>query len=429
MGYSVFSAGSLSQVVRAGDSRRFNVDLKNQRDLIIAAASDNALTSAVRLDLFNVTTLKGKPCISYGDYERALVLRSIARHLKRRLRVKMPDRNKAVRGVITSLLDSTPMSVVRCDIESFYEKVYIDRLRDRLLYDTASSTVVRAYFRAYFETHCAGKTHGLPRGTGLSAVLAELAIRSFDDQVRAMPGVYRYFRYADDIVAFVIGDPSAVLDSMSAALPKGMRFNRRKTSICHLTAGPRAEGENERPAKHFEYLGYHFLVEDESGKVRSRRVEVSISPKKINRIKTKMILSFRRFTVDFDSAVLVDRIQFLASNYQVRRTGHTHSRGNDHIKSGIYYNYHLCGIYKINKRLELTRSDSSSRELKALDGMLRSLVKSGNSEFKAHLSHWMAPADRARLLSLSFSQGFAQKMLYRVTPRRVSEIKQVWNNA
>lgn len=429
MGYSVFSAGSLSQVVRAGDSRRFNVDLKNQRDLIIAAASDSALASAVRLDLFNVTTLKGKPCISYGDYERALVLRSIARHLKRRLRVQMPDRNKAVRGVITSLLDSTPMSIVRCDIESFYEKVYIDRLRDRLLYDTASSSVVRAYFKAYFDTHCSGRSHGLPRGTGLSAVLAELAIRSFDDQVRAMAGVYRYFRYADDIVVFVTGDPAALLDLMSAALPKGMRFNRRKTSICGLTAGLRAEGESERPAKYFEYLGYQFRVEDESGKARSRRVEVSISTKKIDRIKTKMILSFRGFMADSDKALLMDRIQFLSSNYQVRRTGHTHSRGADYIKSGIYYNYQLCGVYRINKHLELVRSDSSLKELKALDGMLRSLVKSRNSEFKAHLNYWMTPADRARLLSLSFSQGFVQKMLYRVTPDRVSGIKRVWINA
>ena len=429
MGYSVFSTGSLSRVVRAGDSRRFNVDLKNQRDLIITAASDKALTSAVRLDTFHVTTLKGKPCISYGDYERALVLRSIARHLKRRLRVMMPDRNKAVRGVITSLLDSTPMSIIRCDIESFYETIFIDKIRERLLYDTASSAIVRNYFKEYFDTHCTGRFHGLPRGTGLSAVLAELAIRSFDDQVKAMPGVYRYFRYADDIIVFATSDASTTLSLMSSALPKGMQFNRRKTSVCDLTAGLLAENEKPRPAKNFEYLGYQFHVEDESGKPRSRKVSVTISPNKIKRMKTKMILAFRSFHSDLNSELLLDRVQFLSSNYRVKRSGLTHSKGADHIKSGIYYNYQLCGSYKVNKRFELVRSDSSLSELKALDGMLRSLAKSVNSEFRASVTHWMTPLQRTRLLSFSFSQGYSQKMLYRVTPDRVSQIKRAWKNA
>lgn len=428
MGFNVFSVGGLAQVVRAGDSRRFKIDLKNDRDAIIAAVSDSALAGEVKLDTFHRTSLKGRSCVSYSDYGRALVLRSVAKHLKRRLRVRLPDRSRAVRGVITSLLDATPMTVIRCDIKSFYETIPVAPLRDKLLYDTASSALVRDYLRRYFDSHCASSDYGLPRGAGLSAILAELAIRPFDDRVRAITGVYRFFRYADDIIVFASGPPEPIMSEMKAALPKGMHFNKSKSCFVDLSAGPLGKGQPERPRKEIEYLGYLFSIEDASGIKRSRRLRVTISPKKIKRLKSKIILSLHDYIRSSDHNLLFDRISFISSNYLVKKTGHTLTSGIDHIKSGIFYNYPLCGDYKINNHSELIRQADRLHELKAIDGMFRSLVTGKRSEFTSHLRSQTPYDFCARLLGLSFSKGYTEKMLIRVTPSRVAEIKRAWRN-
>lgn len=428
MAYSVFSTGGLAQVVRAGDSRRFGIDLKNDRSDIIAAVSANALAGTIALDDFRSTTLRRRTLVSYRGYEQALILRSIARHLKQRLKVQMPDRNRAVRGVITSLLDCTPMFVIRCDIKSFYESVLVEDLREKLLHDTASSTLVRSYFERYFAAHCSNTQYGLPRGAGLSAVLAEISIRPFDDRVRTIPGVYRYFRYADDIVVFCLNDPASVLQTMRAALPRGMHFNRSKTKIVDLTA-PAVEGEAPaRPYKSFNFLGYELKVEDESGRNRSRRLIVTIADNKVKRIQTKMILSFKSFMRDRDVNLLVDRLRFISSNYKVKRSGQTHNKGSIHIKSGIYYNYALCGSYKIGRRSDLSRSSQGMECLKKLDGLLRGLL-SVNSDFGTVVKASMSLVQQEQIRRISFSQGFQKKMLFRVTPDRVSQIKRAWRNA
>lgn len=429
MGYTVFSVGGLAQVVRAGDSRRFKIDLKNDRDAIIAAASESALAGEIKLDTFHTTSLKGRSCVSYSDYSRALVLRSVARHLKRRLRVRMPDRTRAVRGVITSLLDATPMTVIRCDIKSFYETIPVGPLRDKLLYDTASSKLVRDYLQRYFDSHCAHSAYGLPRGAGLSAILAELAIRPFDERVRAIQGVYRLFRYADDIIVFASGPPGPIISEMKAALPKGMRFNKSKTFSVDLNHADRSKkNQPERPRKEIEYLGYLFSVEDASGLKQSRGLSVTISPKKINRLKSKIILSLHDYKKTSDYRILLDRISFISSNYIVKKSGHTLTNGMDRIKSGIFYNYPLCGHYSINGRLELIRQATDLHELKALDGMFRSLVTGRRSEFMPHLKAHVPLSIYRQLLSLSFSKGYSEKMIIRVAPSRVMDIKRVWRN-
>ncbi|MFC0202916.1 antiviral reverse transcriptase Drt3a [Novosphingobium soli] len=427
MGHAVFSAGGLAQVVRAGDSRKFKVDLKGDRDNIIEAASINALAGGVNLSDFHRTRFRGKPCVSYNDYERALVLRSVARHLKRRLRVRTPDRTKAVRGVISSLLDRTPFTVIRCDIAAFYESIPTSILRDNLVFDTASSGLVRGYLSQYFNSHCATPT-GLPRGAGLSAILAEIVIRPFDEEVRRIHGVYRYFRYADDIIVFTTGDATATLSKMRKLLPKGMCFNRSKTYPIPFTDGPQRAEEPKRPPKAFEYLGYMFTVDDVSAGKKSRSVSVTISPKKIKRMQTKMLLTFHDYTRNQDSNLLFDRISFIASNYKIRRNGNVYHKGSNKIKSGVYYNYSLCGKYKITGSSELIKSEPNVDNLKMLDGMLRSLINSSRSEFRQVLANQTSVQFRRRLASICFAKGFTSKILVRMTPERIGVLKRAWRN-
>ncbi len=425
MSGSVFSDAALANVVRAGDSRRFGVDLKNDRSAIISAASVSALAGLTSLNEYHTTQLRGRTYVSYGDYERALVIRAVSRHLRRRLRIRMPDRHRAVNGVITSLLDATPMSVIRCDIASFYETIPIEPLRDQLLYDTASSTLVRSYIREFFLSHCGSARCGLPRGAGLSAILSEIALRQFDEGARLLTGVYRYFRYADDIILFVTGEPEKIFTDLSVLLPRSMKFNKTKSAIIDLTND---EKDLSVGSRQLDFLGYRFSIEDLSGQGRNRRLEVTISDKKITKLKSKIILSLRDYCKSVDGDLLLDRIRFLSSNYNIKRSGHSHVRSSEFIKSGIYFNYKMSGTYKIGKDLCLTKSTYAAVELKKLDGFFRSLINSRNSEFRTPVRNGLNNAQQAELNSLSFVKGYSEKMIMRVNPERISDIKRVWRN-
>jgi hypothetical protein len=134
------------------------------------------------LQPFSTTRIRGKLVVSYSRYNDHLLLRAVARHLQRRLHVSLPNRERLVRGVIESLMDSTPMSILRRDISAFYESIPVAALRDKLLYDTASSTRVRNVFKKYFDQHCSGQENGIPRGVSVALFLR------FQDRLRDWRG-------------------------------------------------------------------------------------------------------------------------------------------------------------------------------------------------------------------------------------------------
>ena len=186
----VFSPEEMARVIRAGDPHRFGVDLKNDRKALLTLAAERANKHLVDLSKFNSFRLGGKPCVSYDDFESHLILRLVSRYVQRRLRVALPNRDAIVRGVIETLLDATPMRVLRRDLTSFYETIPTEPLKRRLLFDTAIPGTARHYLDSYFSTHCKTES-GLPRGVGLSALLAELAMQNFDSAITRLPGVFR----------------------------------------------------------------------------------------------------------------------------------------------------------------------------------------------------------------------------------------------
>jgi len=195
-----------------------------------------------------------------------------------------------------------------------------------------------------------------------------------------------------------------------------MQFNSRKSYDLALAA-PKGQARDE----FFEFLGYKFTVEAECGSKPSRRVRVGISSRKIDRLKTRVILSMKDFAKNHDYALLKDRVAFITSNYQVRRSGASHVAGATHVKSGIYYNYRLCGVY-YSQHGRSHYEPSPAHELKALDGFLRSLLRGGGSAFASLLS----PGRRAELARYSFFKGYEKRMVVRFGSARVHAVKSVW---
>lgn len=271
---SIFSARRLSRLVRSGDSRRFGLNLDKDGETIIAQIAADAALRIVSLANFVHAKVKRKQCVAYNDYPENIVLRAVANYVARRFRVVATSRDRIVRGVLEAMFDQTPIHVIRRDLSSFYETIPLEPVRSRLLYDTAIPRSVRHYLHEFYAHHCGALDAGLPRGIGLTTVLVELSMQQFDDAIRAIPGVYRYFRYSDDMLIFAYKNPDEVAEQIDEALRKlpGMSFNREKSEVRHFDGEPVDPKPATPSTASFDFLGYKFTAEQHINRERPRKV-------------------------------------------------------------------------------------------------------------------------------------------------------------
>lgn len=328
------------------------------------------------------------------------------------------NRDRIVAGAVESMMDATPFHVIRRDVTSFYESIDSDSLRQRLVYDTSLPRSVRHYLTLFFDAHCQEGHRGLPRGIGLTAVLAELAMEHFDRQVRSLPGVYRYFRYSDDIVVFAYANTTQIETSMSEILPEGMDFNKKKSATVDFTK------KDKGTEKSIEYLGYKISTLSGIGGKLPRKVDVTISDKKINRLKSRIILSLKSFKKNADAELLIDRLKLISSNYQINRRGVNTWGSSTRIRSGIYYNYRKCGSYEGN-----SFSEKIPISLSKLDDFIHTLLKSPRSEFRTPIMMNCSPNQLQRLKKISFRLGFSSRRMVRLPYARLAIVKGAWRNA
>lgn len=413
----MFSVRSIGRVVRSGDSQRFGQDLANDGPGIIEAISVAAIARTIVFSNFLRGRVRKKLCISYTAYPTNLVLRTVTGYLARRFRVTPANRDRVVSGVIEGMMDATPYSVIRRDVTSFYESIDADALRDRLVYDTSLPRSVRHYLTLFFDAHCPKGEPGLPRGIGLTAVLAELAMEKFDQQVRALPGVYRYFRYSDDIVVLAYANVPEVEGALLKLLPTGMQFNPKKCGTVDFTK------KDHGTEKSLEYLGYCLSTRSGTGGKLPRTVDVTIATGKIKRLKSRVVLALKAFRRDHDGGLLVDRLRLLSSNYQVNRHGVSNWLRGKRVRSGVYYNYRRCGSYKGSAFTEVV-----PESLAELDNFTHNLLKSPRSEFRGVLTAHLSAAQRAQLSSISFRLGFTSRRIVRMAYARLSVVKGAWRN-
>jgi len=283
---------------------------------------------------------------------------------------------------------------------------------------------MRVYLSQFFERHCASNSHGIPRGVGLSALLAELAMHPFDNFIRGLPGVYRYFRFSDDIIVFSTVHHDQIIPQIERRLPKGMTFNQSKKQDIALDEAVKGRSREQS----FEYLGYKFTTQTYAASEKPRPLRVPISEKKISKLKTRVILSLKSFSRDRNFPLLRDRLAYVTGNYTVRRNGFARVGGLTHVKSGIYYNYRHSGVYELSEGT-LTQTEYDTRELVALDGFLNSLLCGRSSEFVGVINKSLTAQQKKALSIYSFSQGFKHRMTVRFKSDRIAAIKLAWRHA
>ncbi|MGH0004181.1 antiviral reverse transcriptase Drt3a [Pseudovibrio ascidiaceicola] len=426
-----FSTNVLKSVVRAGDAGRYQIDLDTNFDEVVGNARETILSSTLDLQHQKIDIKNGRTLHLLEDYNAVLALRATARAIALAYKIRPRGRDNIVRGVLESLFDSTPSSVLRCDFSSFYENIEVGSIVDEILTNTKTHPHVREVLRKLQEAAILdSKTAGIPRGLGLSATLAELRMKQFDDAVRRLPNVYRYYRFADDFVIFSLKDTGSIVDDIKKIAGQDLKINLGKTIQHELFSNPDTEKKPcpTQPVE-MDFLGYKFVVSTGIKTRKSRDIRVTLSNSKIGKRKSRIILALKDFKANKNQDLLMNRIQLLTSNMSIRRSGHSLGPRATRVKTGIFYNYRACGTYRYSGSRPVKLPDRGIPELKALDGFLFSLLWRPNSQFNAEILRHLSEENKGRLRKLSFHRGFEKRMTVRFTRVAAADARRIWRHA
>jgi hypothetical protein len=341
--------------------------------------------------------VKGKQTyrVSLSDPSTYFISRQIEHNLRTVFDVSPANRNLMSEQVLRTLEDETSKLIVRSDIRRFYESVPHARLLELVRNSGISRTTFR-FVEALLESYrsIASSTTGLPRGIGVSAVLAEIYLSELDGLARRMPDVLYYGRYVDDFI-FVFGGAAHHPDladrrsSVNRAVKSlGLSMNASKTKYV-LTANSVVKKER------LTFLGYQFELFGKS-------VQVDISSRRLARYKSRLRSSFEKYVSGTGTGragrLLVRRLQFL--------TGNTRLSNNKRNA--------LIGVYFSNSLLP-----TATKRLHQLDKALAT-----------HLDHPKIPAGlRARLAELTFVSGFDERRFSTFTVGELERIVGLWKHA
>lgn len=442
--FSPYSSVSLRSILRVGDSKKYGVNLADDAAAILEEASQEAESNSVFNGSFNQLSLQnGKVALRVKEFRDVLLLRALAKDISHNMKISTKSRDEIISGVIESLYDATPFFIFRRDISSFYENVNHSEILQKILIDPRTHVRTRTLVRRLIEEniYASGKI-GVPRGLGFSTLLSEIALKKFDEGVRSLPTVYRYFRFSDDILIFSTAK-DGIAEEIKSLLPSQMQFNEKNSkhgdleiSAYKVKSNKSSNLDNaEQPSKgtvDFTYLGYTFeirnIANSRKASRQNRKFYVRIADEKIKLRKTRLFVSLKKYLKDLNGKDLIDRVQYLSSNFEITQNGHTHGSSNRKIKVGIYYNYKFCGEYSASRTGPIYKPHIGN-ELKKLDALYHILISSKKSQFARKLKSELSASQYATLTRLSFYKGFQKKMFRRFTRSEISNIMKAWNNA
>lgn len=382
-------------------------------------------------------------------FAEELVLNRINFILRKICKINFSDRHKITSQVKTILSGDFEGYVIKLDIEEFYESInnrLVEKklIEDRLISEEIKVLITRLfkYYRTSLRSNGRDNKKGIPRGLSLSATISEYVMRDFDKSVRRLDGVYFYARYVDDILILCTKDhkeiTSEVTSILSNGLTAGLKLKKQKEKALHIKNGNRNVWKTATCVSTgyaasdttFEYLGYKFSLNSiqnykkkipkeadtqcaevnaclQRSKKKSKKQKelrsdllISISDKKINKLKARIGISFQSFKRTRDFNVLRKRLELLSGTYPLDKSRQLLDDGVSELKGGLCYTYPLVndlgGLYGIDRMIE--------RECKKLR------IPS-------------AP------LGVSFCNNFKSKKFYNLSISEIKELRKVWKYA
>ena len=299
-------------------------DFVDDPTLLEGEAKQEAITAAVEIGQtgyvglqLKQSDLKGKTIYQMGGFPELLVARHIAANVKRITGVKQDNRQFIVECLRSLLREGTPFRAYKLDIKSFYESVDVTQVLQKLRSNEGFSGQSALSLRSFFSELNSQQIHGLPRGLGLSATLAEYFLNEFDETVSNHPEVRFFVRFVDDIFVITSGRecPQLFEASLNESLPDGLVFNAQKRSVMDFKKFANGQAGVEH---RFSYLGYEFEVSHVKRIKASlsliRDVTVDIAPSKVEKIKIRVMRSMIAFRRDNNYGLLKSRIRLLTTD-------------------------------------------------------------------------------------------------------------------
>jgi len=389
-----FSSKELLRLVKQtemGESGLTETDIKTELDETFRMINNQSFEFSINkiYDYYTTNTLCQK-----------LVLRKLNNNIKRLYKDEQANRRLIIFQVKTLLEETCPSWILKTDIKKFYESIKRERIIARLKDDAMLSFQSIFLLEKLFSNPTLVNEKGLPRGISISSTLSEMYMRQFDKWIRRMPGVYYYARFVDDIIIFAYTSDALkqLQEQMNDKLldyADGLEINKEKTA--------NYSGSYIRKEKPLEYLGYKFIRDSQK---KNEKLIVSISDKKVNKIKTRIIKSLFDYCKKLDFNLLLLRIKFLTGNYSIRKR----IDGND-LRAGIYYNYTEINDTKVLVELNL---------------FFNRAIHSKNGSFGNKIYMNLTKGQKKILCSYSFRYGYLNKVFNSFTFEEMKSIIRIW---
>lgn len=381
-------------------------------DQILNRAAETARQGFLSLDI-NTSVIRGKNVYQLKNLSDELVLRRINRNLRRLTGTEQSNRDSIIRSIRAILTEGIDYRAYKIDVKNFYETISVDSILEKLKSDIGFPKESYRVLNTFFQQTVSAHINGLPRGIALSATLSEYVMRPFDLAVRKNPQVYFCSRFVDDVFVLTTGseNPVLFLRSLQSQLSDGLHLNYVKTRHVNFVNPPRSPATQNIAGK-IEFLGYRFNIhERQRAKIDNRIyrvVETDIAPKKVQKIKTRIVLALRAFVKDNNYKNLHDRLKLLSGNYNIFDR-------NKHIRrnSGLYCNYRFVDF-------------DQSQALKDLDGFLRAALLSRKRALSREVNSRLSKIQKRQLLGIGFRRSFENKTFYHFRTERLAELVRCW---
>lgn len=328
-----------------------------------------------------------------SDPEVFFVLKQVQRNIKASFKINQSNRYEISNQVVNMLDSDFPKYVIRADVESFFESIPHDKLKEKInknyILNTESKNIINKILEQYSELSEANK--GIPRGVGISSYLAELYMRDVDSKIRALPNLTYYARYVDDMILVFTPntkyDQNNYLDKIKKIIQKEeLQLNKEKTKEYN--------SQKKSNINSLDFLGYQIA------KVDTTKINVSMTQSKLDRYKEKISLSIDdcNESIGFGEKsarkLLRNRLKYLTGNTRLLNA-----------KKDI-----LIGIYFSNILLtDKSKLDELDKHLKTKLTSLK-LEKNLQDKFSKY----------------SFKKGFEEKTFYKFDRKTLKDILGIW---
>jgi hypothetical protein len=394
------SARNLYKLTKLSDKFKYSMGGTKESKLnYLETVSDTIRSDSFEFSEFKTLKRNGKLVFKPACAADEFAIRLINLNIKKIFKVKQSDRQTLVEQIKTLCEESCPYKVVKLDIKEFYESIRKDRLVKYIWTDPILSHSTKELVKKILSSEQFSKSRGLPRGISLSATLSEYYLSRFDQEIRELPSVYYSARYVDDIVIFCFGDHLAIESSIKEKLRDlGLSLNQEKTAYYISDSSPR---HNKLI---IDFLGYRFSRNNGD-------IKVDISPKKVKKIKSRIIAAFLDHVKNNNFELLSSRIEYLCGNYELESRSKIVGKP---LKAGIYYNYSLI--------------HESSEALSDLDYFLRKTIFAKGKSFGLKVRRCLNKNERERLSKVSFKAGFKNRLVRKYTYAEMQDIRKCWTN-